>query len=132
MMIALERLCEYKKDLNLSLEEHIGVMYDKLWSFEVIFNEHYELSVEQHMGILLDSLSDSWEYERKTLVEKASDLKYNEIIPKLKEQLEHQIQSGIRRFRKSMNALPWMKKMSKTLTKREYAKREHEGHSRNE
>ena len=30
MMIALERLCEYKKYLNHSLEEHIGVMYDKL------------------------------------------------------------------------------------------------------
>ena len=132
MMISLERLCEYKKDLNLSLEEHIGVMYDKLWNFQVIFNEHYELSVEQQMGILLDSLPDSWEYERKALVEKASDLKYNEIIPKLKEQLEHQIQSGIRRFRKSMNALPWMEKMSGTLTERESAKREHEGHRSNE
>ena len=132
MMMALERLCEYKKDINLSLEEHIGVMYDKLWNFQVIFNEHYEVLVEQHMGILLDSLPDSWEYERKALVEKASDLKYNEIIPKLKEQLEYQIQSGIRRFSKSMNALPWMKKMSRTLTERESTKREHEGHWRNE
>ena len=56
MMIALERLCEYKKHPNHSLEEHIGVMYDKLWNFQVIFSEHYELSVEKHMGILLDSL----------------------------------------------------------------------------
>ena len=30
MMIALERLCEYKKDPNHSMEEHIGVMYDRL------------------------------------------------------------------------------------------------------
>ena len=47
MMIALERLCEYKKGPNHSLEEHNGVLYDKLWNFKVIFNEHYELSVEQ-------------------------------------------------------------------------------------
>ena len=59
MMITLEQLCEYKKDRDHSLEEHIGVMYDKLWNFQVIFNEHYELSVEQHMGIVLDSLPDS-------------------------------------------------------------------------
>ena len=47
MMIALERLCEYKKGPNHSLEEHNGVLYDKLLNFKVIFNEHYELSVEQ-------------------------------------------------------------------------------------
>ena len=50
MMIALERLCEYKKDSNHYMEEHIGVMYDKLWNFQVIFNEQYEFSVEQQMG----------------------------------------------------------------------------------
>ena len=83
------------------------------------------------MGIVLDSLPDSWEYEIKALVEKAIDLKYNEIIPKLKEQLVRQIQSGIRRFGKSMNALPWMKKMFGTITKRESTEREHEGHRRN-
>ena len=54
MMIALERLCEYKKDPHHSFDEHIGVMYDKLWNFHVIFNEHYELLVEQQMGIVLD------------------------------------------------------------------------------
>ena len=96
MMITLERLCEYKKDPNHSLEEHIGVVYDKLWNFQVIFSEHYELLVEQHMGIVLDSFPYSWECERNAQVEKASDLKYNEIIPKLKEQLEGQIQSGTR------------------------------------
>ena len=56
MMIAL---CEYKKDPNHSLEEHIGVMYDKLWNVQVIFNEHYALSVEQQMRIVLNSLFDS-------------------------------------------------------------------------
>ena len=48
------------------------------------------------MRIVLDSLPNSWECERKTLVEKASYLKYNKIIPELKEELERQIQSGIR------------------------------------
>ena len=80
------------------------------------------------MGIVLDSLPDPWEYERKMLVEEASDLKYNEIIPKLKEQLERQIQSGIRRSDKSMNAFPWVKKMYGTLTEKEFARKEHEGH----
>ena len=42
MMIALERLCQYKKDSNHYVEEHIGVMYDKLWNCQVIFSEHYE------------------------------------------------------------------------------------------
>ena len=65
-------------------------------------------------------------------VEKASDLKYNEIILKLKEQLESQIQSGIRRSGKSMNSLPEMKKISGTLIEREFVEREHEGHRRNE
>ena len=128
MMIALERLYEYKKDPNHYIEEHIGVMYDKLWNFQVIFNKHYELLVEHQMGIILDSLPDSWECERKALVEKASDLKYNEIIPKLKEQLECQIQSSIRRSGNSMNAFPWVKKMSGTLTEKEFSRKEHEGH----
>ena len=59
MMIALERLCEYKKDPNHSMEKHIGVMYNMLWNFQVIFREHYELSVEQQMGIVFNSLPDS-------------------------------------------------------------------------
>ena len=42
------------------------------------------------------------------------------------------MQSGIRRSGKSMNALPWMKKMSGTLTERESAEREQEVHQRNE
>ena len=46
MMIALERLGQYKKDLNYSLEEYIGVMYDMLWNFHVTFHKHYDLSVE--------------------------------------------------------------------------------------
>ena len=125
-------MCEYKKDLNHSIEEHIDVMYNKLLNFQVIFNEHYELSMEQHMGIVLDSLHNSWECKRKALGEEASDLKYNEIIPKLKEQLERQIQSSIRRFGKSMNAFPWVKKMSRPLTETEFARKEHEGHQRNE
>ena len=70
------------------------------------------------MGIVLNSLPDSWECERTMLVEEPSDLKYNEIIPKLKEQLECQIQSGIRRSGKSINALRWVKKMSGTLTEK--------------
>ena len=122
-MIILERLCEYKKYPNHYMEEHIDVMYDNLLNFQVIFSEHYELSVEQQMGIMFDSLSDSWECERKTLVEKASDLKYNEIIPKLMEKLERQIQSSIRRSGKSMNAFSWVKKISGTLTKKEFARK---------
>ena len=61
MMIVLERLGQYKKDPNHSLEEHIGVMHDMLWNFHVTFHEHYELSVEQKMWIVLDSMLDSWE-----------------------------------------------------------------------
>ena len=68
MMIALERLCEYNKVPNHSLEEHIGVMYNKLWNFHVTFNEHYELSVEQQMGIVLDSLPDLDYEEKKPLL----------------------------------------------------------------
>ena len=60
-MITLERLCEYKKDPNHPLEEHIGVMYDKLWNLHVTFNEHYKLSLKQQMRIVLDSLPDSWD-----------------------------------------------------------------------
>ena len=40
--------------------------------------------MKQQMGIVLDSLPDSWECERKTLIEKANDLKYNTIIPELR------------------------------------------------
>ena len=36
--------------------------------------------MEQYMWIVLDSLPNSWEHERKVLVEKASNLKYNEIL----------------------------------------------------
>ena len=75
------------------------------------------------MGIVLDSLPDSWECERKALVEEANDLKYNEIIPKLKEQLERQIQRGIRLSGTSMNAFPWMKKMSRTLIDKKFSRK---------
>ena len=91
MMIALERLGEYKKDRNRYLEEHIGVMYDKLWNFHVTINENYELSVEQKMGIVLDSFPDSWDYEKKALIERMSKLSYKNIVTKLNKQLEYRI-----------------------------------------
>ena len=78
------------------MEEHNGVMYDKLWNFHVIFNEHFELFVEQQMGIVLDSLPDSWDYEKKVLIERVSKLSYKNIVAKLNKQLERQIQSDIR------------------------------------
>ena len=53
---------------------------------------------------MLDSLPNSWECERKTLAKKANDSKYNEIVMKLDEELERQIQSGIKRSSKSMSA----------------------------
>ena len=60
MFGALDRLYAYKKDPTHSLDEHIHLMYNKLWTFHVTYSEHYELSVEQHMWIVLDSLPDSW------------------------------------------------------------------------
>ena len=90
-MIALERLGQYKKDPNHSLEEHIVVMHDMVWNFHVTFHEHYELSVEQQMWIVLDSLLDSWENEAKTLVEQSNKLKYKKIVPKLKGELKYQM-----------------------------------------
>ena len=84
------------------------------------------------MRIVLDSLPYSWECEKNALVEKANNLKYNTIILELKEEPECQIQSGIRQSGKSMNALPWMKKMSGTLIERESAEREQEVHQINE
>ena len=65
---------------NFLFNEQINVMYSKPWTLHVIYIEHYELSVEQQMSIMLNSLPDSWECERKVLAEKASDLKYNEIV----------------------------------------------------
>ena len=65
MMIAFERLCEYKKYLKHSLDKHIGLMYNKIWNFHVIFNKHSELSIKQQKGIMLNLLSDSWNYEKK-------------------------------------------------------------------
>ena len=61
----LEILCAYGKDPTHSLDEHIYLMYNKLWT--LTHSEHYELSVEQSMWIVLDSLFDSWEHERKRL-----------------------------------------------------------------
>ena len=124
MMISLEQLGQYKKDLNHSLEEHIGVMHDVSWNFHVPFHEHYELSVEQQMWIVLDPLLDSWENEAKAFLEQSSKLKYKKIVPKLKGELKRRIQGGIRRSRKSMNTFPWMKKMSATLMEREFIRRE--------
>lgn len=45
MMRALDRLERYKKRPNHSLHEHIGVMYNKMWTFHVRFNEHNELAM---------------------------------------------------------------------------------------
>ena len=47
MFDALERLCAYKKDPTRSLAEHIHVIYNKLWTFHLTYNEHYELSIEK-------------------------------------------------------------------------------------
>ena len=84
------------------------------------------------MWIVLDSLPDSWENEAKALVEQSSKLKYKKIVPKLKGKLKCQIQVGIRRSSKSMNTFPWMQKMSRTLMEREFARREHADHQRND
>ena len=79
MFAALEQLCAYKKNPKHSLREHVDVMYNKLWTFHVIYNEHYEFSVEQQMRIVLNSLLDSWKSERKALAEKENDLNYNKM-----------------------------------------------------
>ena len=83
----LERLCVYRKDLTHSLAEHIHVMYNKLWTFHLIYSGHYELLVEQQMWIVLDSLPDSWERERKALTRRLSDLTYNNIVNELNQKL---------------------------------------------
>ena len=132
MMIILERMGQYKKYPNHSLEEHIGFMHDMLWNFHKTFHEHYELSVEQQIWIVLDSLHDSWENEAKALVEQSSKLKYKKIIPKLKGESKHLIQGSIRRSSKSMNTFPQMKKMFGTLMEREFPRREQVDHQRNE
>ena len=90
---------QYKKQKNHSLEEHIGVMHDRLWNFHVTsFHDYYKLSVKQKMWIMLDSLPDSWESEAKALVEQSSKLKYKKTVPKLKGELKRRIQGGIRRI----------------------------------
>ena len=71
-------------------------MFNKPWTFHVIYSEHYELSVEQKMWIVLDSLLDSWEHERMTLTRRISNLTYNDIISELNQELERRIQSSIR------------------------------------
>ena len=65
---------------------------------------------------MLDSLPESWEHERNALTRRISDLTYDNIVSKLNQELEHRIQSGIRRSSKSMNAFSWMNRMSRTLT----------------
>ena len=77
------------------------------------------------MWILLNSLLYSWESEKKTLAKKVSDLDYNEIVTKFDEELERQIQSGIKRSSKSMNAFPWYNKMFRTLKRTEFSEREY-------
>ena len=59
MLVALKRLCVYKNDPKHSLVKHIDVLYNKLWTFHVIYNEDYELTIEQQMWIVLDSFLDS-------------------------------------------------------------------------
>ena len=46
MFGTLERLCTYRKDKTHSLDGHIHLMYNKLWTFHVTYNEIYELSLE--------------------------------------------------------------------------------------
>ena len=58
MFGALEQLGAYKKDPTHSLDKHIHLINNKLWTFHVTYSEHYELSVEQQMWIVLDSLLD--------------------------------------------------------------------------
>ena len=96
MFGALERLCAYRKDPTHSLDEHIHLMYNKLWTFHVTYIEHYELSMEEQMWIVLDSLPDSLEHERKVLIRRISDLTYNNIVSELDQDLERRIQSSIR------------------------------------
>ena len=67
------------------------------------YSKHYELSVERQIWIVLDSLPDSWEHERKALTRRISDLTYNNIVSKLNQELEHWIQSSIRRSSRPMN-----------------------------
>ena len=40
MFGALERLCGYRKYLIHSLDEHIHLMYNKLWTFHVTYSEN--------------------------------------------------------------------------------------------
>ena len=47
MFGTLERLCAYRKDPTHSLDEHIHLIYNKLWTFHVTYNDHYELLMEQ-------------------------------------------------------------------------------------
>ena len=83
MFDALERLCTHRKDPTHLLNEHIHLMYNKLWTSHVTYIEHHELSVEQKMWIVLDSLLDSWKHERKTLTRRISDLTYDDIVSEL-------------------------------------------------
>ena len=76
------------------------------------------------MWIVLDSLPNSWEQKRKALTRRLSDLTYNYVVNELNCELERRIQSSIRRSSRSMNTFPWMNKISKTLTLREFSERE--------
>ena len=49
MIGALERLYACKRNPKHLVREHIDVMYNKLWTFQVIYSEHYELSMEQQI-----------------------------------------------------------------------------------
>ena len=124
MFGTLERLCAYRKDPTHSLDEHIHMMYNKLRTFHVTYNEHYVLSVEQYMWIVLDSLLDSWEHERNALTRRINNLTYHDIVSELNQELERWIQSSIWRSSRSMNTFPWMNKMFETLTLREFVMRE--------
>ena len=84
--------------------------------FPPIYSENSGLSVEKQMRIVLDSLPDSWEHERKTFIESIRDLTYENIVIELNRELEHRIQSSIRRSGRLMNLFSCMNKMSRTLT----------------
>ena len=84
------------------------------------------------MWIVLDFLPDSWKYESKTFTKRISNLTYDNIVIKLNQEMEHRIQSIIKRSSKSMNSFPLMNKMSRISTMREFAEREYPIHPTDE
>ena len=59
------------------------------------------------------------------LTKRISDLIYDNIVSELNRELERRIQSSIRLSSRSMNAFPWINRMCRTLTWREFAERKY-------